>query len=75
MTNSQFLGGRYLNFETQSPIKKIFFPNYFMSTISSDKRKNDSNGTGSPIKYGLLVKVDFGSIDTKYLLCHSNIIF
>ena len=44
-----------------------------MSTISSDKRKNDSNGTGSPIKYGLLVKVDFGSIDTKYLLSHSNI--
>ena len=50
LKNDKFLifwGGGYFNFETQSPIKKkYFFLNYFMSTISYDKRKKDLKYTG-----------------------------
>ena len=34
-----FLLGGYFNFETQSPIKIIYFFKYFMTLISSDKRR------------------------------------
>ena len=40
MSNSlYFLLGGYFKFETQSPIKIIYFFKYFMTLISSDKRR------------------------------------